>query len=180
MSTLTVKTLQGMSPTNLITVAAGHNFYAPGHIMQVVQSTYADQSDYANISSWTDFPGLSLSITPKYTTSKVLIRAVVHFSMNGSTTCNFKFVRNGVDIGLGTSGASGQASFRNSSPNTSWLENASGEYLDTPSTTSACTYKIQFLPYYSDARTVRFNNAWGGAGDNFKAMSTITAFEVAQ
>ncbi len=179
MSTLTVQNLRGVSPTNLITVASGHSLYASGHILQVVQATYADQSDYANINTWTDFPSLSLTLTPKYTTSKVLIRASVHYSVNGSTTGNFRFVRNGIAIGVGSSGSDGQASFRNGTPNTAWVESASGEYLDSPTTTSTCTYKLQFLPYYSDSRTIRFNNAWGAAGDNFRAMSTLTAFEVA-
>lgn len=39
MSTLNVKNLQGIYPSNQITVPSGHKLYAPGHIVQVVSGT---------------------------------------------------------------------------------------------------------------------------------------------
>ena len=77
MSTLTVKTLQGMSPTNLVSIASGHSFYAPGCIIQVKQA-YKDDPFAYNSTSYGAVTGLSVAITPKFATSKILIMACVN------------------------------------------------------------------------------------------------------
>lgn len=181
MSTLTVQNLRGVSPTNLITVASGHNLTAPGLVVQVQQTIYDVRSSYANINAWTDHPGLSVGITPKYSTSKILLRSMVQFSSSGATTANFRFVRNGTAICLGTTASNAQGSFRGISSSTAWCGVASGEYLDSPATTSTCTYKIQFLPYAADSRTIVFNNSVDGSNyDACCVTSSITVMEIAQ
>jgi hypothetical protein len=181
MSTLIVKNLQGVSPSNLITVAPGHSFYYPGGIVQVQQTIYDAKSTYSSISTWTDHPGLSVNITPKYATSKVLIRSMVQFSTAGATTLNCRFVRNGTPICLGSTASNAQGSFRGISSSTAWCGVATGEYLDSPTTTSTITYKIQYLPYAADARTVVFNNSYDGTNyDACTVTSSITVMEVAQ
>jgi hypothetical protein len=181
MSTLTVQNLRGVSPTNLISVASGHSLYYPGGLVQVQQTIYDVRSSYANINTWTDHPGLSVNITPKYSTSKVLIRSMVQFSTAGATTVNCRFVRNGTAICLGTTASNAQGSFRGISSSTAWCGVATGEFLDSPATTSTCTYKIQFLPYAADARTVVFNNSIDGSNfDACTVTSSITVMEIAQ
>ncbi len=181
MSTLTVQNLQGVSPVNLVRVTPGHTLYAPGGVVQVQQTIYDIRSSYANISTWTDHPGLSVVITPKFTASKILIRAIVHQSTSGSTTVNYRFVRNGTAICLGSTASNAQGSFRGINSATAWCGVSTGEFLDSPVTTSALTYKIQFLPYAADARTVVFNNSVDGTNyDACTVTSSITAMEIAQ
>lgn len=181
MSNLVVGQIQGLSANgNVITVPAGHTLTQPGSILQVVQTLVDTQTTYSSISTYTDMTGFTISITPKFASSKILLRTVVHFGIGGTTTCNFRWVRGSTPIALGTTGASGQASFRGQTGNAAWATNVSSEFLDSPGTTSAITYKLQLQPY-DTGRTVVINNAQaGGAGDNFRTISTITAMEIAQ
>lgn len=181
MSTLTVQNLRGAAPTNIINVASGHTFYAPGGVVQVQQTIYDAKSTYSNISTWTDHPGLTVNITPKYTTSKILIRSISQQATSGATTVNFRFVRNGTPICLGSTASNAQGSFRGMNGDSAWCGIAMGEYLDSPSTTSTLTYKIQFLPYAADSRTVAFNNSVNGSNyDACTVTSSITVMEIAQ
>lgn len=150
-----------------------------GVILQVVQTVVSSQSSYSSNSDWTDMLGYTLAITPRTSTSKILLRAVLNCSISGTTTINFRWVRNSTVIAVGDTGTDGQASFRTNTPNAAWTNPAVGEFLDSPATTSSITYKLQFRPY-DGGRTVVFNNAVsGGAGDNYRTISTITAMEVA-
>ena len=151
-----------------------------GSVLQVIHTSVSAVTTYSSISAWTDLTGFSLSITPSSSSSVILLRAVLNNSINAVTTINYRWVRNGSVIALGASGATGQASFRSNVPNAAWVSPAVGEYLDSPATTSAITYKLQFLPYDS-GRTVRINNATaGGSGDDYTTVSSITAIEIAQ
>ena len=123
---------------------------------------------------------MSVIITPKFANSKVMVEVVVHASVSGSTTINFRVLRNGSAIGVGNTGNTGQAGFRMENSNTSWCDVGVYKYLDSPATTSATTYQLQVLPYY-DGRSVTINNSYsGGAGDDYTVISTITVTEIAQ
>lgn len=116
-----------------------------GNIIQVVSSFKSDTSSFS--SSWGDISGLSLSITPKYTSSKILLFASVLTGRSGDIMLFLKFVRNTTDIAMGdtpgnrTSTTSSNA-FGSSSPT---VHNVSQVMMfsDSPNTTSETTYKIQ-------------------------------------
>jgi len=166
---------------------------SPGTILNVVQAVYDDESDVGTGpqgagNSWTDVPGLTVSITPKFTTSKFMIRANIHSVFGAITTCNFRFMKNGSPIGVGKAGTGANGttpddlgSFRGSTPNPSWCNPAMGEFLDSSANTEAnITYKVQFKPYYFDNRTLRWNNSLAGAGgDRVRVISTLTVMEIA-
>lgn len=81
MSTLTVQNLRGVAPTNSIAVPSGHTFYAPGHVVQVINfqtnvtttSTSTIPWDNTIPQSNEGFEFLSASITPKSASSKLII-----------------------------------------------------------------------------------------------------------
>jgi len=161
---------------------------SPGCVLQVQQAVYSDQIDYntggSGITTWTDFPNLSVSITPKALNSKFLLNGVAHFCMNPTTSCNFRFVRNNSPIGVGSSGAGGQASFRNSNGNSQWATCASNIFLDNTILTNLnpIVYKLQFHPFTGDPRQIRLNNSFYIAGNNtdgFRCISTLTVQEIA-
>lgn len=151
-----------------------------GGIVQVVQTVIDKEYSYSGIGDFTDLTDFALTLTPHRATNLILVRCVLHFSIDGSTTCNFRWTRDNTPLVVGTSGASGQTSFRGCCPNTSWAENVAAEVLDAPSTVNPVTYRVQLRPYDSSRTVVINNSVTGGAGDDFRAVSTITAMEVAQ
>jgi len=74
MSTLFVDTINEKT--------SGNGVQIPGHVVQLAHSTTAGSTSSANSSSFAD-TGVSVSITPKYATSKILI--IVHQVMAIST-----------------------------------------------------------------------------------------------
>ena len=65
---------------------AGGKVYVPGHVIQV-QSTTKTDTFSSSSGSWVDVTGLTVSITPTYSTSKILLYvciAAVNVSSTGS------------------------------------------------------------------------------------------------
>ena len=149
-----------------------------GKVLQVVQITYSSKSTSTGISAFTDSPFGTLTITPSSTSSKILLSTTFGYGIASSTSCIFRFTRNGTVIG--GSGADQNASFgTGGSGNDSWRESVSFEYLDSPATTSALSYKIQFLPF-DTSRTVYWNDTPSGGGvDDATGVTVITAMEIA-
>ena len=152
-----------------------------GNIIQVLQTSIDTQLSTSS-TSYVDITGLSVSITPKYSTSKILIR----FKLNGSNSATsnlnaYQIVRDSAAIGNGAQGSRRlcHTAVRGSigDPNSSFV--ASGEFLDSPATTSATTYKIQWLV---DGGTGYINrDATNGNSTAYPSpVSVITVMEVQQ
>ena len=150
-----------------------------GSILQVVSTTKTDTFATNPGGTWIDVTGLSVSITPSSSSNKVLIQ--ISISGGGQTASNlvhFRLVRGSTVIYAGdTAGsrASGFAAAIDSDANTT--EHTSGIFLDSPSTTSATTYKIQT---YSNG-TAYINRSPNDADDinRSRSASTILVMEVA-
>ena len=149
-----IQTTAGTAPT-----AADLGLNISGNVLQVVEGEYNTQTDIAS-QSYTD-SGLSVTITPKFSSSKVYVITNVHTFINGVGLIGVKIVRGSTSI-LETQGASGYAD--NSSDIVSMTK------LDSPSTTSATTYKVQ-VNHNSASGTLRINQVGG---------SRITVMEIAQ
>jgi len=149
-----------------------------GKVLQVVQITYSSKSTNASIGSFTDTPFGTLTITPSSTSSRILLSTTFGYGIAGGTTCFFRFTKNGTVVG--GSGDTYNGSFGNGgSSNDAWRESVSFQYLDSPATTSALSYKIQFLPY-DTTRTVYWNDTPSGSGvDDATGVTTFTAMEIA-
>jgi len=94
MSTLFVDTLEPNQNT-AIDVAAG-KLKAVGSVVQVQNSTMAGASTSATVSSFTD-TGLSVNITPKFATSKilVLVNTVIGITRATNARIDFRCIENG-------------------------------------------------------------------------------------
>ena len=138
---------------------------ASGNVIQVVNATTTTET--SNSSSTYADTTLTASITPKFSTSKILVLV----SQNGcqksvnSTYLNLILLRN----------SSSLVEFGGQAANNSSASNAIGGislcYLDSPSTTSATTYKTQ-LSSGANLASVRVQNN--------SCNSTITLMEIAQ
>jgi hypothetical protein len=132
--------------------------------------------------SYVDITGMSVTITPQSATSKILIIANGFLAGPAAVTAFTQLVRGSTAIGLfaDTSIGTYYAAYWNpTSPDTDRAyANVTFNYLDSPATTSATTYKLQL--YSSTGATV----AWGSrfaSGSSLPAQggtSTITVMEI--
>ena len=190
MSTLRVDNLNARTGTT-INVPAGTNFYAPGHIIQVVNTyfkTPISQTLPASYNTYSDISGLSASITPKSVNSKIYI-TVRWFGEFGDQTPTWNTMwhikRNGTPIGLpdqpGTlnigismAAASYYANDGDSTPETLFMD-----YYDSPASTSSLTYQVACSTITACTLTTnRCINA-GTSGGFERGTSSITLFEIA-
>ena len=187
MSTLTVQNIQGSSSSgNKIQVASGHVLNAPGHILQIVQGTKTDTFTSNSQTTFVDI-GLSVAITPSSASSKVLIAYRVCTSMvAGGYSCALILVRGSTNIAVGDAEGSRTrvTSFAQSSSASAAGYNVfyqTTDFLDSPNTTSATTYKVTARGWNSQAGNFYINRSEADSDSaNFvRGISTITAMEIA-
>ena len=149
MSTLTVKELA--APTGYdLKIAAGETLdlksqgtvtMPTGSVLQVVENTYATASQTGG-SNFAD-TGLSASITPSATSSKVLAMVYQPMSVKTDTSSardvSYNLVRGSTEIAKGAHDMKSDSGTETRKPVTNALIK-----LDSPNTTSSVTYKTQF------------------------------------
>ena len=106
---------------------------APSKVLQVVQGSFSTQ--FTTTSTSFVSTGLSASITPLFSTSKILVlfNNGSTFNLSGGVSV-FTIYRNGSNLGQSVTGFSLVTGNADS--------NANICYLDSPSTTSSTTYTI--------------------------------------
>ena len=116
-----------------------------GNILQVVSVTKTDTFSTSS-SSFTDITGLSVTITPSSSSSKILVLfGIFGSNSNAGSRWAVRLVRDSTPIAIGD--ANGNRARVTGSSETSGaggnMKCFSGNHLDSPSTTSATTYKFQ-------------------------------------
>ena len=152
-----------------------------GKILQVVQTVKSD-TDSTSSTTFTDITGFSATITPSSTSSKILVQVVIGTfgNSNGSRGSNYQLVRGSTAIALGDNAAGGQTSFTLYTDNTSYPDGGGQfTYLDSPSTTSATTYKVQWMTYSNTVYINRGSYATDTGSWNRRGSSQIILMEVA-
>ena len=146
-------------------------------ILQVVQTVKTDTFS-RNATAFADITGLSASITPSSSSNKVLVDVRIYLSAthtSGTTTAKLNMVRGSTDIGQPDGSVAQEATIHNWSSQ-SYMQVTTMNFLDSPATTSATTYKVQ-LGADGTAATLYVNRYYGS--DNYHGISTITLMEVA-
>jgi len=177
MSTLHVENLKGLSSggnANKIIVPSGQTIDASAGTLvpsagQVVQVKSTLITGTTAVSSNTYGDIMSLAITPKSSTNKILVQASGCLSNNtlGNLTM-LKLLRGSTQIASGSAGSyNGSAFFI---PAEVWTAGGFAiNFLDSPSTTSATTYKIQIAAFNGTGRV-------GVRGDHTNAHQSIPTF----
>ena len=163
------------------TVAVGDT----GKILQVKQAVKTETAS-SNTATFADLSGLSVSITPASSSNKILVSCALHVSSQQNSFQGFKVLRDSTAIGLGTAatGNMSNVSFATMAVNTGsaayGLRSANFEFLDSPNSTSAITYKIQWASLYQ-SYTSYINRPYSTSNEAFNshASSSITLYEVA-
>ena len=134
--------------TNRIVPRDGLPSGSSGGIIQVVHSNTSTHT-YDTSTSYIDITGVTATITPTRSDSKVLIQCTLAVSKEDNHTFHGRIVRNGsVITGSGGVAESGHGNQIDgvwwAIRNTQYSANAhTVSYLDSPSSTSAVTYKAQ-------------------------------------
>jgi hypothetical protein len=193
MSKIEVDTIEPQSGTSLTLGASGDTITIPsgatltnsgtatgfGKVLQVVSTTKTDTFTTSS-TSYTDVTGLSVSITPASASNKILV--IVDINGSAADQSFVKLLRGSTDINIGTSAGSrevGSGGDHYNVGSSQTVRNSSFSFLDSPSTTSATTYKIQAKA--ATAVTFGINRSSGDAdnGNSLRTTSNITAIEIA-
>lgn len=154
-------------------------FSSPGHVLQVLQTVKTDTWSNATQNTWNDVTGLSVSITPSSTSSKILITG--HISYSASSNLYVRLLRGSTPICVGDTSGSRISSTVASGYNYgdgNVMESTTWNYLDSPSTTSSTTYKIQIYGYNITQYVNRVVNDTDSSVTP-RSTSTITVMEIA-
>ena len=147
-----------------------------GSVIQVVSVTKTDVFSTTS-SSLVDVTGLSATITPTSATSKIIVLVKVTGGTSDTTGTGFSFrlMRGSTAIILGPTGTTftGAFAFSQRVVGTQNLQTSGVDYLDSPSTTSSTTYKIQGQVPSGTGYVNR------SGGNELTGVSTITLMEIA-
>ena len=165
---------------------AGGKVYVPGHVIQVQQTVKSDVFS-SSTTTFIDLTGMSVSITPTSTSSKIIVEYSVQVSIqNGAYGCLIKILRNGSDLsgalGAGGGSASTTISFSDGATYSYYpVYNHTMKYLDSPSTTSQITYKFKWAdPRDSTTHYIGRSSYDADSNAVSRSLSMLTLMEIAQ
>ena len=150
-----------------------------GKVLQVVQTVKTDTFTSTS-TSFADITGLSVAITPSATSSKILIMYSVFIGADNRG--QIKLLRGSSDIFVGASDSANRTEssgfgYNGNSDDNAVIHANSGVFLDSPSTTSETTYKLQAI---TNAGTVAINRTVLDDNQVYqpRTASSITVMEV--
>ena len=148
-----------------------------GKVLQVVQTVKTDTSSIAS-ASMVDL-GISTTITPTSSSSKILAIASLNIGGAGGARGGVNLLRGTTDILLADTASNRiRASSINYPPHNSFTSSTDITYLDSPSTTSATTYKIQGSMEGSNTMFLNRSYTDTDADTWYRGTSTLTLMEI--
>ena len=153
-----------------------------GNILQVVQTVKTDTATTTSTNTFVD-TGLSVSITPSSASNKILVTANLNFSAGDMQNIAWRLVRGSTDLYMGDAASNrtrASGAVRVSTNQDAEHQNCTSVFLDSPNTTSATTYKVQWCRTYSTS-TIYMNRASEDTDndDRTRVPSSILVQEVA-
>jgi hypothetical protein len=159
------------SPSN---IAGASSSISTGTVLQVVSTTKNDIFSSSS-TSFTDITGLSVSITPTSASSKILVLVSSNYGTGGGSQLFMaNLVRGSTNIATpNNTGLTYSATAVAYQTTSDQVANYSMNFLDSPATTSATTYKVQAKVTGSTFYVNGRNSA------DLNSVSTITVMEIA-
>ena len=187
-NTLTLPTSNGTAGQFLQTNGSGAlSFAGAGKILQVVQTVKTDTTSFvsSNTNTFVDISGMSVSITPRSSSNKILVFYTANVSQSTTATIHLRLIRGSTSIFQGDAAGNRLGSTQVWRPNSSQYSYdvgpLTGMFLDSPATTSSTTYKLQGTLGVTYSATFYLNRSL--ADDNFdysgRTASSIIVMEVA-
>ena len=147
-----------------------------GKLLQVLQSVKNDTATTSS-TSFEAVSGMSVSITPSATDSKILV--LWNFNAAGNTGgSSIQILRDSTELCIGDAdGSRVRVTGCIYASNTNTFENVAGQFLDSPSSTSALSYAVHWR---TNGAANYFNrcNADPNSTDGPRTASTITVMEI--
>jgi hypothetical protein len=163
---------------DVLTAAQQNALRGAFRVLQVVSTNKSDTFTTSS-GSYTDVTGLSVSITPSDTNSKVLIVASINGSQDvGVNDSAVQLVRGSTAIAIGdASGTHVEASTMFQAYFAGSSDFVAISFLDSPATTSATTYKIQ-VRGVTGTPTTFINRSKTDGATAPRTVSNITVMEI--
>lgn len=166
----------------------GNGIIIPGHVLQVQQTVFGDVFSTSIGPSFAEVTGLRCNITPKSTSSKILVRLCIvlgthYFQMRGRILRDGSVVSGAIGDtrGLRTSVSFNSVVYSGGAANSQYdMMEHSVEYLDSPATTSSVQYSVD-IGGYSTTYPVYVNKSHvdsNGADYYGQPISTMTLMEI--
>ena len=158
---------------------------AAGSILQVVSTTKTDTASTNAVNSFGDISGMSVAITPSSTSSKILVMVDMRLSTNTNRNITYRLMRGSTVIYVGNAAGSrtqATGSIRLTDDAKHDMQSETAIFLDSPSTTSATTYKVQWTQGYSSSgESMYINRSYidNDVDDRNRCASSITVQEIA-
>lgn len=158
-----------------------------GSVLQVASTTKTDTTSFAsaNTNTFVDITGMSVTITPTSATSKIFVMFTIQVSQSTTASVHVRLVRDSTAISIGDSASNRlrDTVFTRpaSTPYDYDSQNLAANFLDSPSTTSATTYKLQATLGSSYNGTFYLNRVKLDDDQDYttRTASTITVMEIA-
>ena len=145
-----------------------------GKVLQVV-SSFNNTFYSSNSTSYTDITNMNVTITPTASSSKILITfalGLVDDASGSNGGYSFRMLQGSTAIAQGTGGSVNQGTGY-IGQETNNADTVMFQFLDSPGTTNALTYKLQFKNTYNG--NIRINRSQDGQNSG---ASSITAMEI--
>lgn len=144
-----------------------------GRVLNTVSTTKTDTFSTSS-TSFTALTGLSATITPKSTSSKILVICNINVANPTAATTYFGLLRGATAIGRSTTATTQNATFFIADIGVTQMFNYASTVLDSPGTTSAVTYSVEMR---LTSGTSYINRR--SADNSFGGISSITLLEIA-
>jgi len=149
-----------------------------GKVLQVVSVNKTDTFSSSS-SSFTDITGLTASITPSATSSKILVNVSIYAGGDAGARYGYILVRGSTSILLGDASSSRtRSSVSGLATDGHSMVSQPIIFLDSPSSTSSTTYKIQGQTESGNNFMVNKTSTDSDAASVFRPASTITLIEI--
>jgi hypothetical protein len=150
-----------------------------GKVLQVVSTGKTDTFSNAS-TTFTDITGMSVSITPSATSSRILVLCQISWHNGAISNRGFiRLMRDSTPINVATSTGNRPAtSIGGENDSGSHIMSGNIQFVDSPSSTSAIAYHLEAS---SESGSTFYLNRTIGDADNAvtpRATSTITAIEI--
>lgn len=156
-----------------------------GGVLQVVQTIMSDPASTTSNLTWVDVPSMTVTITPSFASSRILVIPDAMLGCDGGLGVNYqlRLQRNGSNIYTPTNkGNRPEAIFEIES-------SVSGAYdyqffcttrmfLDSPNTTSAVTYKLQWRVFNGGTVYLNRNHVDSNDESQVRTSSSMTVMEI--
>jgi hypothetical protein len=171
------------SDDDVLTLASGVPSWAAaaggGKILQV-QSVFIDISTTNTTSAtFVDVTGMTVDITPAATTSKIIVLCDAKFGRATGDVCSMRMMRDTTVIGAGADIGGhifGSMGYDASGANQQENYGIQVMLVDSPSSTSATTYKVQYLTYSGTA--LYLNRPGSASSSSTYVGSSIIVMEI--